>query len=141
MPRDVNVAHPRAEEVPASANKQPDGNALRHLYKVAIDAPVTHLLSNSRYSVMLTAAGGGYSRWHDIAVSRWREDPTLDPWGSALFVRDHDSAEPYAAMGLLSLATGDSADAARWLRKAVAIDQENERVRQLAGRLGHGSRG
>jgi cyclic beta-1,2-glucan synthetase len=97
MPRDVNVAHPRAEEVPASASKQPDGNALRHLYKVAIDAPVTHLLSNSRYSVMLTAAGGGYSRWHDIAVSRWREDPTLDPWGSALFVRDHDSTEPWLA--------------------------------------------
>ena len=106
MPRDVNVAHPRAEEVPATASKQPDGNALRHLYKVAVAAPVTHLLSNSRYSVMLTAAGGGYSRWHDIAVSRWREDPTLDPWGSCLFVRDQDSAQPWLAGQCIDRETG-----------------------------------
>lgn len=110
MPRDVNVAHPRAEEVQATAARQPDGNALRHLYKVAIDAPVTHLLSNSRYSVMLTAAGGGYSRWHDIAVSRWREDPTLDPWGSALFVRDQDSAEPWMAGHCVDCENGQYGD-------------------------------
>ena len=36
--------------------------------------PRTHLLSNGSYAVMLTAAGSGYSRWRDIAVTRWRED-------------------------------------------------------------------
>ena len=51
-------------------------------------APRTHLLSNGNYSVMVTAAGSGYSRWHDIAVTRWREDPTCDPWGSYVFLRD-----------------------------------------------------
>jgi cyclic beta-1,2-glucan synthetase len=48
----------------------------------------THLLSNGSYSVMLTAAGSGYSRWRDIALTRWREDPTCDPWGSYVFLRD-----------------------------------------------------
>jgi cyclic beta-1,2-glucan synthetase len=38
--------------------------------------PRTHLLSNGRYSVMVTAAGSGFSRWRDLAVTRWREDPT-----------------------------------------------------------------
>jgi cyclic beta-1,2-glucan synthetase len=50
--------------------------------------PRTHLLSNGNYSVMLTAAGSGYSRWRDIALTRWREDPTCDPWGCYIFLRD-----------------------------------------------------
>ena len=50
--------------------------------------PRTHLLSNGNYSVMLTAAGSGYSRWQDLALTRWREDPTCDPWGSYIFLRD-----------------------------------------------------
>ena len=51
-------------------------------------APATHLLSNGRYSVMLTTAGSGYSRWQDFAVTRWREDPTRDDWGSYIYLRD-----------------------------------------------------
>ena len=51
-------------------------------------APATHLLSNGRYSVMLTAAGSGYSRWQNLAVTRWREDSTLDDWGSYIYLRD-----------------------------------------------------
>jgi len=31
---------------------------------------------------MLTDAGSGYSRWRDMAVSRWIEDVTCDGWGS-----------------------------------------------------------
>jgi cyclic beta-1,2-glucan synthetase len=50
--------------------------------------PRTHLLSNGNYSVMLTAAGSGYSRWRDMALTRWREDPTCDPWGFYIFLRD-----------------------------------------------------
>ena len=50
--------------------------------------PRTHLLSNGNYSLMLTAAGSGFSRWRDIALTRWREDPTCDPWGYYIFLRD-----------------------------------------------------
>src|ERR1700760_2457126 len=50
--------------------------------------PRTHLLSNGNYAVMLTAAGSGFSRWRDMALTRWREDPTCDPWGFYIFLRD-----------------------------------------------------
>ncbi len=60
-------------------------------------APCTHLLSNGRYAVMLTAAGSGYSRWRDIALTRWREDPTLDPWGCYVFLRDMQSGRTWSA--------------------------------------------
>ena len=50
--------------------------------------PEVHLLSNGRYHVMITNAGGGYSRWKDIAVTRWREDTTCDNWGTFCYIRD-----------------------------------------------------
>ena len=56
-----------------------------------IDPRQHGLLSNGRYSVMLSCSGSGYSQWHDLAVTRWREDPTRDPWGSYLLLRDEDS--------------------------------------------------
>jgi cyclic beta-1,2-glucan synthetase len=53
-----------------------------------LSAPATQVLSNGRYSVMVTAAGSGYSRHDHRAVTRWREDPTRDAYGSYLYLRD-----------------------------------------------------
>lgn len=55
--------------------------------------PEVQLLSNGRYHVMITNAGGGYSRWKELAVTRWREDGTRDPWGSFFFIRDVERGE------------------------------------------------
>ncbi len=46
--------------------------------------PEVQLLSNGRYHVMVTNAGGGYSRWKDLAVTRWREDAHLRQLGHVL---------------------------------------------------------
>ena len=53
-------------------------------------APEVHLLSNGRYHVMVTNAGGGYSRWKDTAVTRWDEDATRDNRGHVLLFARHD---------------------------------------------------
>ena len=45
---------------------------------------------------MVTAAGSGYSRWQDVAVTRWREDVTCDGWGTFIFVRDIRSGEVWS---------------------------------------------
>jgi cellobiose phosphorylase len=50
--------------------------------------PEVQLLSNGNYHVMVTNAGGGYSHWRDLAVTRWREDGTSDNWGSFCYIRD-----------------------------------------------------
>ena len=62
-PRDVAVARPRAEEVGTSATSTIRTGCAPPAQSDA--AARTHLLSNGRYSVMLTAAGSGYSRWRD----------------------------------------------------------------------------
>ena len=59
--------------------------------------PQVQLLSNGRYHVMITNAGGGYSRWNDIAVTRWREDSTRDDRGSFCYIREVASGEFWSA--------------------------------------------
>ncbi len=50
--------------------------------------PEIQLLSNGRYQVMVNNSGGGYSRWEDIAVTRWREDATIDDKGIFCYIKD-----------------------------------------------------
>ncbi|CAN5922791.1 glucoamylase family protein [soil metagenome] len=50
--------------------------------------PEVHLLSNGTYHVAITNAGGGYSRWRELAVTRWHEDATRDAWGTFGYLRD-----------------------------------------------------
>jgi cyclic beta-1,2-glucan glucanotransferase len=59
--------------------------------------PEVQLLSNGRYHVMITNAGGGYSRWKDIAVTRWHEDATRDCWGTFCYIREPASGEFWSA--------------------------------------------
>ena len=97
-PRDVAVAHPRAEEVGVSASVDDlEGVVVRRLRNPHAANPSTHLLSNGHYSLMLTAAGSGYSRSGAVALTRWREDATCDDWGSYVFLRDVDSGAVWSA--------------------------------------------
>ena len=50
--------------------------------------PEIQLLSNGRYQVAISNAGGGYSRWKGTALSRWREDTTQDNWGMFCYIKD-----------------------------------------------------
>ena len=50
--------------------------------------PRAHLLSNGSLSVMVTNSGGGYTRWRELALTRWREDSTCDGWGAFCYIRD-----------------------------------------------------
>ena len=98
MPRDVLVARPRAEEVKSAADVRDLVPPVPRRFTSPHDTtPRTHLLSNGRYAVMVTAAGAGYSRWRDMAVTRWREDVTRDSWGSFLFLRDMQSGAVWSA--------------------------------------------
>ena len=71
-------------------------------------APEVQLLSNGRYHVMITNAGGGYSRWNDMAVTRWREDSTRDHWGTFCYLRDMASGKFWSTAHQPSLKRVDS---------------------------------
>ena len=46
---------------------------------------------------MLTAAGSGFSRWGEHAITRWREDTTRDDWGSYILLRDVANGHVWSA--------------------------------------------
>jgi cyclic beta-1,2-glucan synthetase len=80
---------PHFDESSASyANDSPIEAPVRVFSGAATPIPAVQLLSNGRYHAMITNAGGGYSRWKDIAVTRWREDSTRDNWGTFCYLRD-----------------------------------------------------
>jgi len=97
-PRNAAVARPRAEEVSAAADvREFVPPVVRHFTSPHSATPRTHLLSNGRYVVMVTAAGSGYSRWRQLAITRWREDLTRDVGGTYVFLRDAQSGESWSA--------------------------------------------
>ena len=65
-----------------------DSSEMRVITTPNTPIPEVQLLSNGRYHVMVTNSGGGYSRWKDLAVTRWKEDGTCDNWGTFCYIRD-----------------------------------------------------
>lgn len=58
--------------------------------------PEIQLLSNGHYHLMITTGGGGYSRWKNIALTRWRSDTTRDNWGTFCYIRDPLTSEVWS---------------------------------------------
>jgi N,N'-diacetylchitobiose phosphorylase len=56
-----------------------------------------HLLSNGRYSVLVSPAGGSYSAFEGLALTRWAPDPTRQADGFFLYVRDLESGRSWSA--------------------------------------------
>jgi len=97
-PRAVAVTRPRGEEVQVAVHvRDLVPPTLRRFESPHDIPPRTHLLSNGRYLVMVTAAGAGFSRWRDLAVTRWREDTTRDCWGTFFYLRDAKTGDVWSA--------------------------------------------
>ena len=96
-PREIPARGMPVQGIHATEVDVPVEPVSRRFQSPRLHIPSTHLLSNGRYAVMITAAGSGYSRWNDLAVTRWREDVTRDAWGSYLFLRDVASGTMWSA--------------------------------------------
>jgi cyclic beta-1,2-glucan synthetase len=59
--------------------------------------PHVALLGNVPYTLMITNAGGGYSRYGDMVVTRWRRDTTRDNHGEWIYVKDITSGRVWSA--------------------------------------------
>ena len=97
-PRTVAVARPASDDARTDLHVLDDVPPVLRRFRSPHDpTPRTHLLSNGRYAVMMTAAGSGYSRWRGLDVTRWREDTTRDPWGTYVFLADGSSGKFWSA--------------------------------------------
>ena len=59
------------------------------------DTPQPHvaLLGRLPYTIMISHCGAGYSRYEDLAVTRWRADGTTDHTGQFCYVKDVTGAD------------------------------------------------
>ena len=73
------------------------GAPVERNYTPDTPAPRAHLLGSERYNLMLTAAGGGYSRWRDFEITRWRSDTTRDNFGQWIYLRDLETGVAWSA--------------------------------------------
>src|SRR5690606_733629 len=78
----------RAQE-PAEPRRDNE-SAARVLADMDTGVPQLQLLSNGRYHVAISQAGGGFSQWNDIAVNHWASDATRDANGIFCYVQDLD---------------------------------------------------
>ncbi|WP_173024815.1 GH36-type glycosyl hydrolase domain-containing protein [Acidovorax sp. SRB_14] len=94
--------------------------------------PEVQLLSNGRYHAVVSRAGGGYSHWKGVALTRWREDATCDPWGSFCYLRDRTSGHIWSATLQPTLQQADVSEAtfsvgqATFRRRDHGIEVETE---------------
>ncbi len=134
------------ERVPKATAIYPHTAELSHLRSTADEAessvrvlsnpdsaaPEVQLLSNGRYHVMVTHAGGGYSRWKDMALTRWREDGTCDNWGTFCYLRDVASGEVWSTAYQPTLKRADKYEAifsegrAEFRRSDFGLDMHTE---------------
>ncbi|MBA2587677.1 MAG: glycosyl transferase [Alphaproteobacteria bacterium] len=128
MPRDVSVARlPPSMNTGAITYYDAEPRGPRTFIDPGTDTPRTHLLSNASYSVMLTVAGSGFSRWQGQAITRWREDATRDPWGSFIYLRDLRDGRTWSA--------GFQPVGARAEEYSVEFSEDRARMRRRDGVL------
>lgn len=141
IPRSATPIYPHAIEThgPTPADAEMEA-PMRIITDPSSGAMEVHLLSNGRYHVMVSSAGGGYSRWRDLAVTRWREDPTRDCWGSFCYLRDVDTgrfwsvgyqptlkrSDPYEAVFVQAKAEFRRRDEQMELHTEISVSPEDD---------------
>jgi cyclic beta-1,2-glucan synthetase len=96
VPREAILSEPRPAESTTAAPTLPVFASRRFLSPHTTSVH-THFLSNGRYTSAVTNAGGGFSMWRDIAVTRRRDDPTSDAGASFIYLRDPWSNHVWSA--------------------------------------------
>ncbi|MGK2861956.1 MAG: glucoamylase family protein, partial [Chitinophagaceae bacterium] len=133
IPRVTTFYSPSVHEADTSIT--PGGNGYMRVLNTPDTAiPEVQLLSNGKYHVMVTNAGGGFSRWKNIALTRWREDCTSDNWGTFCFIRDLDNNAYWSAAFQPSLKEGENYEAvfsqgrAEFRRRDLSLETHTEIV-------------
>jgi cyclic beta-1,2-glucan synthetase len=118
VPREAIVSEPRPAGGATAASSVPVLSSRRFRSPHTV-SPHTHFLSNGRYTTAVTHAGGGFSTWRGLAVTRQREDRTSDAGAHAIYLRDPWSGEVWSPAYLPSRREPDEYDVTFELDKAT----------------------
>ncbi len=87
VPREAILSEPRPADGPTLPSSIPTF-ASRRFKSPHTTSPHLQFLSNGRYTAALSHTGGGFSTWRDLAVTRRRDDRTVDAGAHYIYLRD-----------------------------------------------------
>ena len=108
-----DVSGTDAARVPSETEKP----AVREIETPHTPQPVVGILGNVPYTTLITNAGGGFSRYGNLAVTRWRHDSTRDNYGQWCYVKDVSTGHVW------STAHQPSGTEPQWYRVLFASDR------------------
>ncbi|MEK7403367.1 MAG: glucoamylase family protein [Gemmatimonadota bacterium] len=133
IPRKL-VFHKARQPRPADALPDPalEHPVVRELDVADTPRPHIALLGRLPYTVMVSHCGGGYSRYRDLDVTRWRADGTTDNTGQFCYVKDVHAGHVWSATHQPVCAPGEwyhaflAADRATFHRRDHGIETRTE---------------
>jgi cyclic beta-1,2-glucan glucanotransferase len=117
-PRKLELQQPQAsradEALPDPELERP---VVREVDTPDTPAPHVALLGHLPYTIMVSHCGAGYSRYDELAVTRWRADATRDSSGLFCYLRDLGNGRVWSAGHQPVCAPAD------WYRAFLATDR------------------
>jgi cyclic beta-1,2-glucan synthetase len=88
IPRRLVLQEAQESDTDGRVPVETEKPAVRQIDTPDTAQPRVGLLASLPYTVMLSNGGGGYSRYEQLAITRWRADGTRDDHGQWCYVRD-----------------------------------------------------
>ncbi len=95
IPRRLTVQDVQGDDA-ARVPSETEKPAVRQVDTPHTPQPVVGVLGSVPYTSLITNAGGGYSRYGNLAVTRWRHDSTRDNYGQFCFIKDLSSGNVWS---------------------------------------------
>jgi len=98
IPRRLALQEPQ-EARPGEALPDPELErpAVREIHSADTPQPHVALLGRLPYTLMVSHCGSGYSRYGELAVTRWRADGTTDHTGQFCYLKDVEAGRAWSA--------------------------------------------
>ncbi len=113
VPRQVVLQSPRGAQADDGLPEvDPERPVVREFDTADTPTPHVAFLGHQPYTVMLTNAGAGYSRYDALAVNRWKADGTRDATGQFCYIKDISSGRVWSSAHQPVCALADSYRAA-----------------------------
>ena len=116
IPRRLTTQDVQGDDV-ARVPSEMEKPAVREIETPHTPQPVVGILGNVPYTTLITNAGGGFSRYGNLAVTRWRHDSTRDNYGQWCYVKDLSTGHVW------STAHQPSSTEPQWYRVLFASDR------------------
>jgi len=97
LPRDIPIEKPHPDIAPVSHPLQIPVRLEPWHPTLYAPVPQVHVLSNGRFSTLITHNGGGYCIWKGKMLTRWRADTTLDCHGLWIYLKDQERGHIWSA--------------------------------------------